>query len=553
MAAFKNRFLVLAVVLLAMISATGTANAQLFTCTAFSVPPQVRSEGVSELTGDIIAQCTGGTGTVTTNVNLTLNTNMTNNRDFSSGSTITDAVLWVNGSAASPAAATAPPTAFAIGTPRYGTRISDTQLQWADVLIPINGTVRISNVRANASQFGESPAFGTQIVGLLNFTGASSVPITNNVLNIATPTNGLSRTYSDAIGLLQCEELGVDSDGNIVVGTATATNVFRIRLTEGFGSSFKTLGTASTVPGVVSQAESGFSVATQATRLIIRFYNVPAGIRLGSPLSTTADTSFVTGATAVATKVVNADANGAGGTLATSNSDITPSGFAGGNVSVVYEVTAASTGLVERIPVFITVAFKADTANDKPTPGTIAVRADFAPLSTTSSSNASAPEPRFVEEASSSDRATVSRCRSTLLFPFVTNQVGFDTGWVISNTTKDPLKTKAQAGTCTINYFGSTTGGGAAPPADTTTVVTAGTQIFATVSGGNSAFSIDAALGFQGYIITQCEFQFAHGFAFITDGFGGVQAIAEGYLALVIPTATDNTRPAAGTGEGLNN
>ena len=33
----------------------------------------------------------------------------------------------------------------------------------------------------------------------------------------------------------------------------------------------------------------------------------------------------------------------------------------------------------------------------------------------------------------------------------------------------------------------------------------------------------------------RCQFLFAHGFAFISNGFGGVPSIAEGYLALIVP------------------
>jgi len=41
------------------------------------------------------------------------------------------------------------------------------------------------------------------------------------------------------------------------------------------------------------------------------------------------------------------------------------------------------------------------------------------------------------------------------------------------------------------------------------------------------------APGFQGYIIAVCNFQFAHGFAFISDL--GARNLAMGYLALVLP------------------
>jgi hypothetical protein len=43
---------------------------------------------------------------------------------------------------------------------------------------------------------------------------------------------------------------------------------------------------------------------------------------------------------------------------------------------------------------------------------------------------------------------------------------------------------------------------------------------------------IPATPGFQGFIIAQCNFQYAHGFAFISDY--GANKVAEAYLALVM-------------------
>ena len=131
----------------------------------------------------------------------------------------------------------------------------------------------------------------------------------------------------------------------------------------------------------------------------------------------------------------------------------------------------------------------------------------------------------------------INQCATNLLFPFVTNQAGFDTGIAISNTSRDPFadqNTRLQAGTCTLNYYGGTTGGGAAPAAQTTNAaVEGGAQLlFVLSSGGN--LGVAATPGFQGYIIAQCRFQYAHGFAFVTDGPIGQAKVAEGYLALVM-------------------
>jgi hypothetical protein len=68
------------------------------------------------------------------------------------------------------------------------------------------------------------------------------------------------------------------------------------------------------------------------------------------------------------------------------------------------------------------------------------------------------------------------------------------------------------------------------------------------------------AAGFQGYIIAQCQFQFAHGFAFITNlqSANGGQGGQTSYLASVIPDTNQKARGAdpaaaagAGTGETL--
>jgi hypothetical protein len=126
---------------------------------------------------------------------------------------------------------------------------------------------------------------------------------------------------------------------------------------------------------------------------------------------------------------------------------------------------------------------------------------------------------------------------TTLLFPFVTNQAGFDTGIVISNTSLDTVGTTPQSGTCRLNYFGTTAGGGAAPAAQTSQTVPAGGQLTFTVSAGGN-LGVTATPGFQGYIIATCNFQYAHGFAFVSDL--GTLRFATSYLALVVPEGGRN-------------
>jgi hypothetical protein len=183
-----------------------------------------------------------------------------------------------------------------------------------------------------------------------------------------------------------------------------------------------------------------------------------------------------------------------------------------------------------------TVAFVSNTATNLPgittTGATVAV--NFAPLSAvpTAAPASSAAIPRFCQTHTPSVFFSINACTCDLLFPFVTNQAGFDTGIAIANTSLDPFKTPTQSGNVTLNYYGNTTGGGAAPAAATTTsVVAAGAELVFTLSGGGTN-GVAATPGFQGYIIAVAAFQFCHGFAFITDGIGTSTGIAEGYLAI---------------------
>jgi hypothetical protein len=189
--------------------------------------------------------------------------------------------------------------------------------------------------------------------------------------------------------------------------------------------------------------------------------------------------------------------------------------------------------VTETIDVAFAFAYRSNTASNLPALGTGTVNGNFAPVSTVTTASSSAPIPRFVDTASNRNIIVVNACSTNLLFPFVTNQSGFDTGIAISNTSQDPFGTAGQSGACRINYYGNTTGGGAAPAAQTSGVVASGTQLLFVVSSGGN-LGIAGTPGFQGYIIAQCAFQFAHGFAFVSDGPIGAARVAEGYLALVM-------------------
>jgi hypothetical protein len=122
---------------------------------------------------------------------------------------------------------------------------------------------------------------------------------------------------------------------------------------------------------------------------------------------------------------------------------------------------------------------------------------------------------------------------TNLLFPFVTNINGFDTGFTIANTSADPYNTATQTRMCTLSIFST----GTTPSTTFTTPSIAPGTVYASLIS-------TIAPGTQGYMFASCTFTYAHGFAFVSDV--GARNLAMGYLALVVQTP----RP---SGENLNN
>jgi hypothetical protein len=589
MAALKKSSILLAVAMLALLSIS-PANAQApqtlgtISCVATATPVTVRAEGIAELVGDIVLTCTnlvpaaGGTfrNYLTTNISVSLAAvNVTNNINFGQGTNVLDTSLIVNGnntidlgSGAFVAGTESTPTpTFPLAgsglderfqRPQYGVLAASNRVEWNGMQFPVPGApnsiatppadcagdftntptgcfpfttnIRITSMRANASQLGvpgQATFPSTQVTAFVSITGETLPPITNNVLNVAVPLLGLLTDVDGAVAGLQC----VDEDGVTV----------DVELEEGFATAFKTLGVASSAPGD-TQDESGYFApgsnngggASQATRFIARFFNIPEGVEITVQRGVE---NLVAPNNLVLQLVEGTDGNGAGGSVSSGTGDVEVS-LSGGFGVAVYEVLHANPSALENVNFPITISWEADTANDLPAIGSGQVSISFAPVSTVLEANTGAPEPRFIDTNPDPDTiVTISRCTTTILFPFVTNQSGFDTGLVISNTSDDwqLMNSEPQDGRCFIHHIGSTTGGGAAPPDAESEVVAAGEQLLWTLSNGNVAQGIEPAAEFQGYIIAVCEFQYGHGFAFVTNGFGGIPTIAHGYLALIIP------------------
>ena len=224
----------------------------------------------------------------------------------------------------------------------------------------------------------------------------------------------------------------------------------------------------------------------------------------------------------------------------------------GSPIVFVWEVINTQPSLQETIQFATWVSYSAGVPPNTGS-STAQVNLSYAPnptngaFSATSGGTATLPSliPRFADTSTASTFLTINLCSTTLLFPYVTTLTGFTTAISIANTTTDPFKTTAQAGTCTLYWY---QGGTAGNPASTTTAsIPSGTILPFDTSG-----STYAGANFSGYMIAVCNFQLAHGVAIVTDL--GSQHILATYLGLVVPTGTNNRNGYSSTSpEALNN
>jgi hypothetical protein len=400
---------------------------------------------------------------------------------------------------------------------------------------------------------------------LISVTGSATIAINNPQQIVGFVVPGLRFSAGNIGPTQQCVSLnsfligGTGDEGDLTSFSGT--------FTEGFASAFKNRNIATTpaapavtapqdVPGTSYNTETGLynpaiggqitrganlaGLADTGTRLLFRVANIPNGVRLFAP-SRAVGTPGGTASGLIVHLVASADANGNGGTVSTaSDGGFIEIPLTGGIGGITYEVVQNNPNVTESVSIPFAFAYISNTASNLPALGTGTGNGVLAPISTVTTASTTAPLPRFVDSPTNPDIITINACSTNLLFTFVSNQAGFDTGLVISNTSQDPFGTPTQTGACTINYYGATSGGGAAPAAVTSAAVPPGGQLIWTLStgGGISGGTTTAGLatpGFQGYIIASCAFQYAHGFAFISDL--GAQRLAEGYLALVMDEA----------------
>jgi len=470
---------------------------------------------------------------------------------------------------------------------------------------------RITNVRVNANPLAGSSASGASPVqASISISGATSLLIQNSTPYVGFVSNGLAASVSGSSTQNQCSSQTRTNITTLRFtenfGTAFKTRVVAQQTAANSGQNAGQASQPQNTPGGIYNSESNFifpantctsgacvaGLADFGTRLKAVFNNIPAGVRVFVSTANVLNSNFPVASTTLGggsalnggiglaqpstapyvgyAQLINGESTTDGTYGSTGFFPTVPAtdnGPNGGNVPVaeititngsgqaVWEVVNTNPNTIETFQFGVYVTYTANVPQNSPPPGTSTVNLSYAPTppAFTASSGAvassSLPIPRFISDSSAARNIMVIQiCRTILLYPYVTNQAGFDTGISIANTTLDPFTTGgnttgAESGNCRLSWYGGTTTAPTTPPGASDTGAIAGGTVYV-----NTAQTL--VPNFQGYMIAVCNFRFAHGFAFISDV--GARNLAMGYLAVVLQDPGTGARSAVNTTNAEN-
>lgn len=460
------------------------------------------------------------------------------------------------------------------GTLYYLGSVSGTTITFANVAFPALFDFHVYNVRVNAStaplasyvnesgtiQYTTKESVTGQAV--LAVYGGLQVGYTQTSLGVAIATIGPG--IPDVVNYFTCKgdplNPGLPAHSFIVDVTEITPGAFKVQSAPynsgqaGENGSSSVLGTVSASSPFGAVPVSG--AANNPTQLTVTLGNIPtvATVYLPITISLTPPGTEPTGTCPLAPcNITTLTLEGAtaaivGGVALVDGvgggpvSAFTPS--AAGAITATYAVSQAwiTQSLVFPIPVYVTFAPNSTTAQG-PMTVSVAYAPAVAPLT-----GPPTTIPTFALGGKPLNVSIISFCQTTLLFPYVTNAIGYETGVAIANTSTDNLNPggtsfgPAVPGTCSVNFYGD-----AAQP-KAVTYPPKGMLGAYTVAGqapiyADTLSDLITVTGFTGYAIANCNFLDAHGYAIIVDSATGTGSGQ--YLALVIPR---NTTPGADSG-----
>jgi hypothetical protein len=598
MADFRRWILAFAALVLVLGSVVPASAQNGIVCTASAaVTPTLRHEGFTELTGDILLNCTGAPGATATPVgttipqaNITVSLSAPVTSRILSG-TVTDALLLVDNPTPGNQDPCLDPTnpTVTCAVPGDGGQTFNQPTKF-NVFQGISGgpgtysvtflgvpvdppatagaarSYRITNIRIDATAVPAGAAGLSPVFAFVSASPSASMQINNPQNYVGFVSNGLTTgTTVTTSSFLQC------------ISQPTPAPVGAVTFTENFATAFKTQGVGTTdttppmptypqnTPGVVYYTESGLEisingawtgVANSGTELQTTITGIPSGVTIyaASYAVSSASTGPGTAGFSDATMVSPVAGVSGGGSVAVT--DGTES-----SVTLVWEITNTNSFAIDSLSFAISASFTGAPGN----PGSPTVNQPASALSGFSPQlaaySSTGPIPEFsstvnVGAAPGTTLFSVSLCQTILLFPYVTDYVGFDTGIAISNTSLDTgsgiaVGATNQPGACMVTFYGNggiaTTLGtsgvysSAADASLTTGLIEPGQTWAFSVSTVDSTFGTSGFTGTTGYAIATCNFQYAHGYSFVSDY--GLRNFAAAYLALIIPDAARAPQP----------
>ena len=393
---------------LLVVRVTGAGPVPVSCAANVAVPPIVRAEGLAELAGDEVLNCTGGVSgeVLTTDIKLVLNTPVTS-RILNPATGATEALLLIDELQDTSGVPV-------LGTNAFQGRLTSTNtITFASVPLKSPGAgfrlLRISNLRVNANQVAVSPVIPrpSEVTALVSVGG---VGVSGPLQTIAFAQPGLSFSLRTASGDV-ATEIKLDQAGGSNLPLLTSPNAGggTVNYLLRFVGALKKRNVATSasdpaatgdqaIPAAIYGTETGFysaafgaaGLATQGTRLVARFGNIPPGVSLFVTVNQ------VAGAKPLA-RLIAADWFGSGGYAAVTPTTtanvggvsigIAPLQVSAGSASAVWEVLDASSSL----DFGLVIAYAA------PQSGSVPVTGLLAPLSTAAVADSGSPVPRFAD------------------------------------------------------------------------------------------------------------------------------------------------------------
>lgn len=510
-------------------------------CTASAAPAAVYSDGIAEAVADIDIFCEAdesdsgpADSPIRLAVSVSLNTSVSNAVGEPLQGEFTDAVLVVGGndcprpSRQGSTFGSCGAPSDAVQDPQFGRLASVATLEWSDVTVPhpavASGsggsrapTLRIRGIRASPSQLrlaGGGGRAGLPVTASISLRSRPAVALRNATLQVAYP-----------LPALEVEVAGPES-WSACSGDGSAAASIRIR--EGFPNALRS-----------GSPESG---GIAPSRVLLEFTAVPDGVAVSLPPALACHQPDHDGVdpllpdALVLGMVTGHRLDGSGGTVSMASGQSGPTvpvSVSGGRGMAVYEVLADESALLEdcHVPV------RFDAESGRATGLHLDVSASLGPRGSGAGPQSERGFPRFAAPSAEA-RASIdlTPCSTALLFPFVSNQAGFTTSLVITHGSREALTGSLEGlpGSCDLHYYGATSEETEVLLVQYSTQIDPGDQLVFTLSGGNRERNILGTEQFQGYLMALCGFPNARGYAFISDGFGGIPDLAMGYLARMV-------------------